>query len=86
MDELTFTLKRVSEKKDEIFKTKWFQKNRVKNQLQYFYKDYVRGIFKKVKRTNNLVLRKTIPLFVRETWNVNLTTLSTNPHRTNNDC
>lgn len=83
---MTFTLKRVIERKDEIFKTKLSRKIWVKDLLQYFYKDYIGGIFKKVKRTNNLILRKTLPLFVRETWNVNLTTLSTNPHRTNNDC
>jgi len=38
----------------------------------------------KLKKTNNLILKRTPPLFVPESWNVNLTTLSTNPHRTNN--
>jgi len=58
MDELTLTLKRVSERNNEIFKTKLSQKNRVKDLLQRFYKDYVGDIFNKVKRTNNFILRK----------------------------
>lgn len=56
------------------------------NLLQYFDENYVGGTFRKVKKTNNLILRRTPPLFVPESWNVNLTTLSKNPHRTNNAC
>jgi len=56
------------------------------NLLQYFDENYVGGTFRKVKKTNNLILRRTPLLFVPESWNINLTTLSTNPHRTNNAC
>ena len=53
--------------------------------LQYFDENYVGGTFRKIRKggTNNIIFRRIPPLFVPESWNVNLTTLSTNPHRIN---
>jgi hypothetical protein len=39
--------------------------------LQYFDENYVGGRFRKVKKTNNIILRRTPPLFIPESWNVN---------------